>query len=219
MNINKIKALFIYVGFLDKCKTILPFVSSGDYFCSLDFHKQTPSSRPICSFIWYEWEWRTNRGHLFLQMLFCNDLTSFCHSVDEKWLLGSCTQDFTVWNGEYGCMMLQLRLKNHLIHCFFVFFKFLFTLYSDDCFAQFSLDHRRYLGSTTGCTQGCRKLRRDKNFSVWEQICSFIGCRSFHWTFKWHPQKHIRVACSGKPTSRVTWYTVVSSEFFCYAYF
>lgn len=25
MNINKIKALFVYVGFLDKCKTILPF--------------------------------------------------------------------------------------------------------------------------------------------------------------------------------------------------
>lgn len=32
MNINKIKALFIYVGFLDKCKMILPFVSSGGLF-------------------------------------------------------------------------------------------------------------------------------------------------------------------------------------------
>lgn len=49
MNINKIKAMFIYVGFLDKCKMILPFVFCGDYFCSFDF--QTPSSRQIRSFI------------------------------------------------------------------------------------------------------------------------------------------------------------------------
>lgn len=48
------------------------------------------------SFILCEWERRTNRGHLFLQMLFCNDLISVCHLVDEKWLVGSCRQDLTV---------------------------------------------------------------------------------------------------------------------------
>lgn len=31
MNIKKIKALFIYVGFLDKCKTILPFIPLGTF--------------------------------------------------------------------------------------------------------------------------------------------------------------------------------------------
>lgn len=51
MNINKVKALFIYVGFLDKCKKTLPFVFSGDYFRSVDFHKHAPSTRKICSFI------------------------------------------------------------------------------------------------------------------------------------------------------------------------
>lgn len=76
----------------------------------------------------------------------------------------------------------------------FCFYSYL-LLYWDDSFAQFSLDHRRYLRSTTGCTQGCRKLGLDKNLSVWEQICSFIGWRSFHWTFKWHPPKHIRAVC------------------------
>lgn len=113
MNINKIKSLVYLCGFLRQVEEDSACVFPGDYFRSLDFHKHAPSTHKICSFIWYEWAWRTNRGHLFLQMLFCNDLTSVCHPVDEKWLLGNCRQDLTVLNGGHGCN--KKKQKNSLI--------------------------------------------------------------------------------------------------------
>lgn len=215
MNINKIKALFIHVGFLDKCKMILLFVFCGDCFCSFDFHKQTPSSRQIRSFIWYEWEWRTNRGHLLLQMLLCNDLTSFCHSVDEKWPSGSCRQDLAVLNREHGCVELQRSLKNSLITVgvgLELADKPLFS--SKRCCFCFLL---RSLNRVSYYLIRCSWILLNFIFRwllcsvyFWSQAWidyqlgfSFIGQSLFYWTFKWHPPHD-------------TWYAVICISFSCH---
>lgn len=111
MNINKIKSLVYLCGFLRQVEEdpALCF-PLGIIFAVWTF---TSTCRPPAksgSFIWYEWARRTNRGHLLLQMLFCNDLTSVCHPVDEKWLLGSCRQDLTVLNGGHGCSKKNLLI-------------------------------------------------------------------------------------------------------------
>lgn len=69
----------------------------GAYSFSLEFHPHVWYTPKSWSFIWYEWEWMTNRGHLFLQMLYGNDLISVCHPVDENWMVGSCRQNLTVY--------------------------------------------------------------------------------------------------------------------------
>lgn len=70
---------------------------SKELIFGLEFHPHVRATAQSCSFIWFEWERMTNRGHLFLQMLYCNDLISVWHPADEKWMVSSCRQNLTVW--------------------------------------------------------------------------------------------------------------------------